>query len=469
MDDLFMMLLFLAAVILVFSWIRQRSMMGTQQSSADTSTKPQTVNKNQMAEDIKATKTSRVVDAVSILDDLTSTSSNYRHYCELVGTSMASGGVVAPYSRRQVAYYDIKCYRLDATYGGGQTETLVAHEHSIDPFFFTDASCDTPVYVDLESFGNNVILVNSTNHVEGPNSEFAQALKKSVGNATSGGMSGAYAMVAHVAERGSNAICSVVGALQGMASMPMQGVAPQHATAQTRCRQGAAGAVGGSFTRIRNRCCERVNDLLGTASTALQAAASCMTLQPAYAPAGSGGSSQQLNNRVAPHVKLFGRGGGPNAPSAQGGSRPQPKSHKPSSQPQINIHVGYGNRPPQHLGDFMGPYGGGPWVMGGGPGYGRPRHDDDAAILLGMGLGALLNTMTAAQQQSMQGYTTSTDTFRGYRLVENIVPLGSPIYCIGEIYRAGTGVYMSRSLAKDYPTSYFATKPESEVLSVIES
>jgi hypothetical protein len=28
---------------------------------------------------------------------------------------------------------------------------------------------------------------------------------------------------------------------------------------------------------------------------------------------------------------------------------------------------------------------------------------------------------------------------------------------------------MGRSLAKDYPTSYFATKPESEVLSAIGS
>ena len=82
-----------------------------------------------------------------------------------------------------------------------------------------------------------------------------------------------------------------------------------------------------------------------------------------------------------------------------------------------------------------------------------------------MSLAALLNSMSASQPTVTT--TTTTDTFRGYRLVENIVPLGSPIYCIGEIYRHGTDVYMSRSLAKDYPTSFFATKPESEVLSAI--
>ncbi len=420
MDDLFMMLLFCAAIVLVFSWIRQRSMKPSQQSSTSTSTsaKPQAVSKNQMAEDMKATKTSRVVDAVSILDDLSETSSNYRHYCELVGTSMASGGVTAPYSRKQVAYYDIKCYRLDATYNGGQTETLVAHEHSFDPFFFTDTSCDTPIYVDLEPFGNNIILVNSTNHIEGPNSEFAQALKKSVGNATSGGMSGAYAMVGYAVERGVNTLLGAVDAVR-------RGLSPRQ------------------------------------------------TLQPAYACAGGDMSWARESRAASPRIKFFGRGGGPNPPSSHGGSGnrgPQPGKGVPPSRGQISINVGYGNRPPQHLGDFMGPYGGGAWVMGGGPGYSRPRKSsDDAAILLGMGLGALLNSMTTAQQQANQGYTTSTDTFRGYRLVENVVPLGSPIYCIGEIYRNGTDVYMSRSLAKDYPTSYFATKPESEVLSVIES
>jgi len=404
-DDSFFMLIFLAIVLMTFFGIMRRARSAkTTNTPTMAAAKPQAVAKNQMAEDIKATKTSQVSDAVSILDDLGSTSSNYRHYCELVGKSMASGGVTAPYSRRQVAYYDIKCYRLDATYGGGQQETLVAHEHSIDPFFFTDASCDTPIYVDIESFGNNVILVNSTNHVEGPNSDFAKAFQQNASSARSS-TSGAYAMVAHTVARGANAL---LGALDGM----------------------------------RRAFGWRLN------------------LQPAYALAGGGALVDRTDDARRRNVMF------------SDDDRPRSKGNRaPQGRPQVSIHVGYGNRPPQHLGDFMGGYGGGPWVMGGGPGYGhyRPRNTDASDVLLGMTLGTLLNSMTAAQQQAAQGYTNSQDTFRGYRLVENVVPLSSPIYCIGEIYRSGTDVYMSRSLAKDYPTSYFATKPESEVLSVIES
>ena len=138
-DDFLLMLIFFFMTVLIIGFMR-RAMTSSRTSSSDASgsstAKPQAVPKNQMAEDIKATKTSQVADAVSILDDLGSTSSNYRHYCELVGTSMASSGVIAPYSKREVAYYDIKCYRIDARYGGGQEETLIAHEHSFDPFFF---------------------------------------------------------------------------------------------------------------------------------------------------------------------------------------------------------------------------------------------------------------------------------------------------------------------------------------------
>ena len=416
-DDFIMIILFVVMAFFIMTTMRRMMSSKTSSSnSSSTTPKPQAVAKNQMVEDIKTTKTSQVADAVSILDDLGATSAGYRHYCELVGTSMASGGVTAPYSRRQVAYYDIKCYRLDATYGGGQEETLVAHEHSFDPFFFTDSSSDTPIYVDLESFGNNVILVNSTNHIEGPNSDFSKAFQKNAASATSGttsGTSGAYAMVSHAVARGANVLLGAVDALR-RALTPRQ------------------------------------------------------TLQPAYALAGGGALATTNATDAKGSNVMFAeprgsRGSGTNRPNGRGSSR----------QPQINVQIGFGpgghTRPPHHMDDFMGGYGGGPWVMGGGFGYNRPRPTSNSDVLLGMTLGTLLNSMTSAQQQAATGYTTSTDTFRGYRLVENVVPLGSPVYCIGEIYYNGTDIYMSRSLAKDYPTSYFATKPEAEVLSAINS
>lgn len=411
LSDFYMMMFWIVAALLLVQLIRNRMSKSTTSASATSSTstaKPQAVSKNQMAEDMKATKTSQVSDAVSILDDLGSTSSTYRHYCELVGTSMGSSNLIAPYSKRPVAYYDIKCYRLDATYNGGQTETLVAHERSFDPFFFTDGSCDTPVYVDLESFGDNVILVNSTNHVEGPNSDFAQAFKRSATSTSSNGTAGAYAMVAREVGRAHNLLAGAAHALR-------QALAPHHG------------------------------------------------LQPAYALAGGGSMGADEATHLGSNVMFAGHGGAP------GGKR------GPSGQPgrNVNVHVGNGhvsvhyggpNHMPGHMGDFLG--GSGPWVMGGG--YTVPHQTVTSAdVILGMGLGALLNSMTTTQQVTTT--TGSTDTFRGYRLVENVVPLGSPIYCIGEIYRNGTDVYMGRSLAKDYPTSYFATKPEAEVLSAIGS
>ena len=416
-DDLFMMMLWLIILMAIFGIVR--SMMASRKNSDASSTttaKPQTVSKNQMAEDIKATKTSQVADAVSILDDLGSTSSNYRHYCELVGASMASGGVTAPYSQRQVAYYDIKCYRIDAKYNGGQEETLVAHERSFDPFFFTDASCDTPVYVDLESFGNNVILVNSTNHVEGPNSDFAKAFQKNATTSTSG-TGTAYAMVSRTVARGANALLGAVDALR-------RSLAPRPA------------------------------------------------LQPAFALAGGAELSSDEGSALGSNLMLAssGRGKGETRPGGQAhvsrGGRDRSQVNVHVGNGGINVHVGPGYMP-DHLGDFLGGYGG-PWVIGGGytP---RPRPTANSAdVILGMGLGALLNSMTSTQQQVLTS-TGSNDTFRGYRLVENVVPLGSPIYCIGEIYRSGSKVFMGRSLAKDYPTSFFATKPEAEVLSAIGS
>lgn len=427
-NDFVLMLLAIFLAIFFLNMIRR--LANKKPGSAVTSTTAATVpktDKAQMEEDIKATKTSQVVDAVAILDDLGSTSSNYRHYCELVGSSMPSGGVIAPYSKREVAYYDIKCYRLDSVYGGGQRETLIAHEHSIDPFYFKDASCDTPVYVDLESFGGNVILVNSTNHIEGPNSDFAKALKNNAGTSSGrSGTSGAYAMVAQALSYGLNALLGGVDALR-------------HALTPRPVFQPAFALASGGMLANPGDC-------------------------------GRIGS----NVMFAQHADANGRDRRPGSGQQRGGQSRDGQQRGGQPQPRITIQMGYGpyghTRPPQHLGDFMGGFGGGPWVMGGGPGYYRPRPSstDPGDIILGMGLGTLLNTLNTTQQQ-VNSATSSTDTFLGYRLVENVVPLNSPVYCIGEIYRSGTNIYMSRSLSKDYPTSYFATKPEMEVLSAIKS
>ena len=87
-------------------------------------------------------------------------------------------------------------------------------------------------------------------------------------------------------------------------------------------------------------------------------------------------------------------------------------------------------------------------------------------MITGMVLSTMLDSMYRSSGNAAGSSTSAsaTSSFRGYRLVEDVVPLGSPIYCIGEIYHHGTDVYMGRSLAAKYPTSFFATRPETEVL-----
>jgi hypothetical protein len=362
----------------------------------------------QMVEDMKLTKTSRVVDQVAILDELEQTSPNFRQYCELVGTAQREGGVVAPYSRRQVAYYEIRCYRIENR-GSGDVETLVAHEKSFDPFYFKDGSCDTPIYVDINSFGNNVMLINSTNHIEGPNSDFAKAVDGSMSSATSGA--------------NTYGISSIVGEI-------------------------ASGIVHG-FGRARD------------------AVVAGLLPRPAFAYATVGAPSQTTAKTEKPawldrlsfaNVRESGTGGRP--------SQPQGGNHR-------------GGQIPSGLGDFLdrGGYGGYSSVPRPMP---RPQHpyqqhtyrrvgmgDVVSDMITGMVLSSVLDNMyrpTVVTVATPTINTTPKVTFRGYRLVEDVVPLGSPVYCIGEIYHHGTDVYMGRSLATDYPTSYFATRPETEVL-----
>jgi len=377
-----------------------------------------------IVEDVRMTQTSRIVDAIQILDDLGSTSPGYRHYCELVGQSQPSGGVLAPYSQRQVAYYDLRCYRIEVR-GGQDVETLVAHERSIDPFYFRDASGDNKVFVDLDSFGSHVILVNSTNRVEGPNSDFSKKFSSVVGAAkqnSATGIPGVMAAAQNVLERGSNVLR---GVRVGMQSAFNGGMQPAYA--------GAAAGAG-------------------------------VPVAPATA------DDPRENIYLARGFGYSGMGGGPK-PSQGGYHRPPQDGHRP---PQ-----GYYTGPgfPPDLTSFLGPTIGTGHL--GGPYYYK-KDPTSAALetLVGMSLGALVGSFASASQPKPQSspYATSRpdptevsniNGFRGYRIIEDVVPLNSPIYALGEIYRNGPDVYIGRSVATEYPSSYFATRPEAEVIAAL--
>lgn len=397
--DLFELLLWVSVAMLVYGFFLSVMRNRANSQAANAAQSGPSSSNSQMAEDIKAIKTGRVADQIEILDDLGKTSENYRQYCELVGTSMRESGVIAPYSGREVAYYDVKCYRID--YIGTQTrETLVAHETSIDPFYFKDDSCDTPVYVDIKSFGNNIILVNSTNHVEGPNSDFSKAFQKN--SSPSGGASGTVTAFAALDQ-----------------------------------------------ARLGNVIATRLADWLRDARRVLTGP----IFRPQYALAGAYGpvyadaEDEVASNVMFANVKGLG-GHGP-------GRRIQ-------GRPSININIGGA----PNMGSFLS--GGGIYGM---PGYNYGYHESDmGSVLVGMTLSALLRSMNEASrprpvQQSSQ---RPSNSFGGYRIVEDVVPLGSPVYCIGELYRQGTDVYMGRAVSsKEYNTSFFATRPEAEVLSAL--
>ena len=429
MSDLMLMFFFVGVAITAVAVMRyvrstsQASSTGTStgSSSSSNSSKPLTASQ-QIAEDIRLTQTLDMVDAIQIMDELRETTQNFRQYCELVGTSMPNGGITAPYSQRQVAYYDVKCYRIDRE-RGRDIETLVAHETSPDAFWFNDGTCEDRVYIDLTTFGNNVILVNSANHIEGPDSDFSKAFAKKASAARTSSTGGAYAMVGGLVARG-------------------------------------AGAVLEAGRSLRNPFKPRWSPQL------------------ALVGGGTAGVEDAQSFGSAPAKVYF-------ASSGEQSKRPHPRPNSGTSRPntprpQANTHNPYAGHPHPHsqggmpggLGDFLGTSYGSPWVMGGGIGYGYPPNhhrptssaDTAAGMILGMGLGALLSSLN---ETTVSTTGNSGSSFRGYRIVENVVPLASPIYCIGEIYRVGKDIHMGASHAKDYTTSYFATKPESEVLSAL--
>ena len=382
-------------------------------------------NPDKIVEDAKLTQTSRIVDAIQILDDLGAATPGYRHYCELIGQSQPTGGVTAPYSQRQVAYYDLRCYRIEVR-GGKDVETLVAHEHSIDPFYFRDAASEDKVYVDLDSFGNNCILVNATNRIEGPNSDFSKKFSSVVGAAntqTATGMPGVMAAVRSSVERLGNVLRGVGAGMQSA----FGGMQPAYA--------GASAAASTSAPAWREMKNVQFAHMGG----------------PGGGPRGGGFGGPGMGGPR-------GGFGGP----GMGGGRPMGGGHGSS---------GF----PPDLSSFLGPNGGGKGF--GGPYYRKNDAANGIETLGGISLGALAGTIAANAQKPRTRTTVvqppaPTDVsaisgFRGYRIIEDVVPLNSPIYALGEIYRNGPDVYVGRSVSESYPSSYFATKPEAEVIAAL--
>ena len=441
--DMFFLIICLATIAFVFFGMRS-TVSASAPEPKGTSSSSTGSKRVQMVEDIKMTKTSRIVDQVSILDELEETTPGFRQYCELIGTSQREGGVIAPYSRKQVAYYEIRCYRIENR-GSGDVETLVAHEKSFDPFYFKDNSCDTPIYVDINSFGDNIMLVNSTNHIEGPNSDFAKAVDGSMSStaSTQTSTSGRSYIVGEIAS-------GIVHGFGRARDAVVAGLMPLTQPVLSLAMAGAGNASVPSNVLF-------ANDKGGLSSGIDRFAKAGGAMMP--------GSSAEARKAAKSHAQAPGSAG-------PGSGRGQSDSRGPVT---VNVNV------PAGLGTFLGSghvYGGYSSVPRPRPHMSQPYQvhtyrrtgmgDVMSEMITGMVLSSVLDSMAHNSASTTNvSSAPSQPVFRGYRLVEDVVPMGSPIYCIGEIYHHGTDVYMGHSLAEGYPTSYFATRPESEVLAAL--
>lgn len=407
----FFLFLFIAMVIVFFIQRMRKSSSSSQTQQQQTQP---VANASQIVEDIKMTQTTSTTDAVNILDDLGEASPGYRHYCELIGSAQTSSGVIAPYSKREVAYYDLRCYRIESR-EGRDVETLIAHEKSIEPFYFTDQSGDQRIYVDLDSFANHVILINSTNRVEGANSEVTAALNQ--------------AMAQH-----------------GAGSSPRVSFSARALDAA----QAGANWLSGATEWTRRS--------LAQAAWAFQQS---FGMQPAFAGAGFAGPSVFAGEKAA--VKFMG------GPGDSGPIRGKRGFSVSFGGPGSGVHH---SNFPNSLDSFLGGaisggnlsgWGyGGPYVWGGG----RIGGSSVTGALLNIGLGMLLSSINTTKPHTTTTTVTQAprDSFRGYRIIEDVVPLGSPIYSLGEIYRNGEEVHIGKSVSESYPSSYFACKHEAEVI-----
>lgn len=331
---------------------RERRARGDETRTRDAS---RAADATRIAQDMRGMKTSRVADAVEILDDLGRITPGYRQYCELVGTSMRDGGVVAPYSKQEVAYYDVRCYRVERR-DDRDVETLVAREKSVKPLWFTDGSSDERVRVDVASFGDDMTLVTAMDHVEGPDSDFARAF------------AGAPAVSAQRDEDAGRA-----GRDAGREASPASG--------RAGFATGMPGGLQDFLAGVDPRVLEDMRDFARRGGRGSDLA----EIGGALLGAGIGALVNSLGSQP----------GRPGTPSSQ------PVNY-PTQQPSPNYPT---QRPAQYQGEL-----------------------------------------------------------RGYRLVEDVVPLGSPVFCLGELYRMGGELCMGRSIAAENPSSYFATKPEAEVI-----
>ena len=130
---------------------------------------------------------STIKDVEEIAKSMSELDPSYRHYVELKGVVESTEPVTAPFSNRNVVYYENHCYTVrqethTARDRDGNVHTYttkveneISHEKSSTQVYITDKSCDTKVFVDVNSFGKDAELMPACNRFEQKGSEWLRS------------------------------------------------------------------------------------------------------------------------------------------------------------------------------------------------------------------------------------------------------------------------------------------------------
>lgn len=139
-----------------------------------------------LAVEMQYMQTSLIGDVEELIQEMSASDPNYRHYVELKGTLFCEESLTAPFTERPAAYYVSKSYMVSEetrtvrdSKGNvrskiEKSETLISDEKSSAAIYLKDQSSDTAVYIDVESFGGCMDLQKGCDRFERRDSEWMQ-------------------------------------------------------------------------------------------------------------------------------------------------------------------------------------------------------------------------------------------------------------------------------------------------------
>lgn len=130
-------------------------------------------------------QTSSIKDTLELVDTMCTTDPFYRHYVELKGNLVCDAPLMSPFTDRPAAYYSNRCLSVSehtSVYqdnDGNRRSRVSKQENELSceqqsaEAYLNDGSCNIPVYVNFESFGNDLDLVGCCDRFEPANSSWS--------------------------------------------------------------------------------------------------------------------------------------------------------------------------------------------------------------------------------------------------------------------------------------------------------